>query len=121
MPTAAQRERTQMRTKLYTGHMIPMGGRGGAPIPESSADASRPGLIQMWPIYLGMELAAAKPTLSLPDVAAMMELQQAPAFHALAARQLSENELATALGLAVPRRSRQSSSVPPSPRRKVAS
>ena len=95
MPTAAQRERTQMRTKLYTGHMIPMGGRGGAPIPESNADASRPGLIQMWPIYLDMELAAAKPTLSLPDVAAMLEQQQAPAFHALAARQLSENELAT--------------------------
>ena len=95
MPTAAQRERTQMRTKLYSGHMIPMGGRGGAPIPESNADASRPGLIQMWPIYLDMELAAAKPTLSLPDVAAMLEQQQAPAFHALAARQLSENELAT--------------------------
>ena len=74
-----------MRTKLYTGHMIPMGGRGGAPIPESSADASRPGLIQMWPIYLDMELAAAKPTLSLPDVAAMLEQQQMPAFNALAA------------------------------------
>ena len=45
MPTAAQRERTQMRTKLYTGHTIIMGGRGGAPIPESSADAERPGLV----------------------------------------------------------------------------
>ncbi len=41
MTTAAQRERTQLRTKLYTGCMIPGShGRGGARIPESSREAN---------------------------------------------------------------------------------
>ena len=55
MPTTAQRERTQLRTKLYSGHEVPGSGRGGGIIPESRADASHPGLVQMWPKYLAME------------------------------------------------------------------
>ena len=56
MTTAAQRERTPMRTKLYTGCMIPGShGRSGARIPESSRDAARPGLVQLWPAYLDKE------------------------------------------------------------------
>ena len=42
MTTPAQRERTQLRTKLYTGRQIPSKGRGGGDIDESD-------LLQMWP------------------------------------------------------------------------
>ena len=95
MTTAAQRERTQLRTKLYTGCMIPGShGRGGARIPESSRDAARPGLVQLWPAYLDKERAAAKPTLTLVGVKAMLEEEQTPAFKAFAPRRLSGGEVA---------------------------
>jgi len=95
MTTAAQRERTQLRTKLYTGCMIPGShGRGGARIPESSRDAARPGLVQLWPTYLDKERAAAKPTLTLVGVKAMLEEEQTPAFKAFAPRRLSGGEVA---------------------------
>ena len=87
MTTPAQRERTQLRTKLYTGRQIPNKGRGGGDIDESD-------LLQMWPKYLDMERSAAKRTLSLPDVAAMLENQQTPVFNALQPRPLSEREVA---------------------------
>ena len=87
MTTPAQRERTQLRTKLYTGRQIPSKGRGGGDIDESD-------LLQMWPKYLDMERSAAKRTLSLPDVAAMLENQQTPVFNALQPRPLSEREVA---------------------------
>ena len=60
MATPAQRERTQLRRQ------IPNKGRGGGDIDESD-------LLQMWPKYLDMERSAAKRTLSLPDVAVMLE------------------------------------------------
>ena len=95
MTTAAQRERTQLRTKLYTGCMIPGShGRGGARIPESSRDAARPGLVQLWPAYLDKERAAAKPTLTLVGVKAMLEEEQTPDFKAFAPRRLSGGEMA---------------------------
>ena len=87
MTTPAQRERTQLRTKLYTGRQIPNKGRGGGDIDESD-------LLQMWPKHLDMERSAAKRTLSLPDVAAMLENQQTPVFNALQPRPLSEREVA---------------------------
>ena len=93
MTTIAQRERTQMRTKLYTGHMMVTNGRGGQPIPESCANERKPGLVQMWSKYLTSELAASKPTLSLPDVATMLEQRQTPRFHAMVPRDLSEAEV----------------------------
>ena len=87
MTTPAQRERTQLRTKLFTGRQIRSKGRGGGDIDESD-------LLQMWPKYLDMERSAAKRTLSLPDVAAMLENQQTPVFNALQPRPLSEREVA---------------------------
>ena len=68
-PTDEQKERTALRTKLYSGCTLVFAGRGGVPIPESCADKRKPGLVEMWPKYLTVELAASKPTLSLPDVA----------------------------------------------------
>ena len=41
------------------------------------------------------EHAAAKPTLTLPGVATMLETHQTPAFHAMVPRTLSESETAT--------------------------
>ena len=75
MTILAQRERTQLRTKLYTGRQIPNKGRGGGDIDESD-------LLQMWPKFLDMERSAAKPSLTLPGIAAMLEARQTPAFHA---------------------------------------
>jgi len=86
-------DRKLYRQKLYAARTPLYGGRGGVAIPESSADARRPGLVQMWPLYLDAELAAAKPTLSLPDVAAMLEQRATPQFHGFAPRPLSENEV----------------------------
>ena len=108
MTTAVQRERTQMRTKLYTGCMIHGShGRGGARILESSRDASRPGLVQLWPTYLDKERAAAKPTLTLVGVKAMLEEEQTPAFKAFAprawyekAQQQENNDLGDAVAAA---------------------
>ena len=88
MPSPAQRERTQLRTKLYTGHMIPSNGRGGGGIDESD-------LLPMWPKHLDMEHAAAKPTLTLPDIAAMLGTHKTPAFHAMVPRTLSGSEITT--------------------------
>ena len=87
MTTPAQRERTQLRTKLYTRRQIPSNGRGGGDIDESD-------LLQMWPRLLDMEHLAAKPSLTLPGIAAMLEARQTPAFHAMAPRPLSEHEVA---------------------------
>ena len=49
MPTDAQRERTLMRMKCYTGYTKPDNGRGRVPVPVSSASATKLGLVQMWP------------------------------------------------------------------------
>jgi hypothetical protein len=87
MTTPAQRERTQLRTKLYIRRQIPSNGGGGGDIDESD-------LLQMWPKFLDMERSAAKPTLTLPGIAAMLEARQTPAFHAMAPRPLSEHEVA---------------------------
>ena len=87
MKTPAQRERTQLRTKLYTRRHIPSNGRGGGDIDESD-------LRQMWPKFLDTERSPAKPTLTLPGIAAMLEARQTPAFHAMAPRPLSEREIA---------------------------
>ena len=86
MTTPAQRERTQLRTKLYTRRQIPSNGRGGGDIDESD-------LLQMWPKFLDMERSAAKPTLTLPGVAAMLEARQTPAFHAMAPRRCLSTKL----------------------------
>ena len=72
MTTPAQRERTQLRTKLYTHRRIPSTGRGGGNIDESD-------LLQLWPKLLDTERSAAKPSLTL---------------HAMAPRPLSEHEVA---------------------------
>ena len=72
MTTPAQRERTQLRTKLYTRRRIPSTGRGGGNIDESD-------LLQLWPKLLDMERSAAKHSLTL---------------HAMAPRPLSEHEVA---------------------------
>ena len=93
MTTTAQRERTETRSKLYTGHSKVVNGRGGAPIPESSTDERKPGLVQMWSKYLTSELAASKPTLSLPDVATMLEQRKTPRFNAMVPRDLSDAEI----------------------------
>ena len=89
MTTAAQRERTDLRQKLYTGRMTPGSGRGGLEIPVSSRDARRPGRVQLWPTYLDHERTAAKPTLTLVGVKAMLEEKHTPAFKAFARRPLS--------------------------------
>ena len=67
MPTAAQRDRTQMRQKLSTGQYRAVDGRGCGPVPESQSRDGKPGLVQLWPQYLNAEFAAAKPTLTMPD------------------------------------------------------
>ena len=54
MTTPVQRERTLLRTKLYTRRQIPSNGRGGGDIDESD-------FLQMWPELLDMERSAAKP------------------------------------------------------------
>ena len=46
----------------------------------------------MWPILIDMGRSAAKPSLTLPGIAAMLEARQTPAFHAMAPRPLSEHE-----------------------------
>ena len=93
MTTADRFERTALRIKLYTCHTLVRYGRGGARIPESYADESKPGLVQMWPKYLTSELAASKPTLSLPDVAAMLEHRETPKYNAMVPRDLSDAEV----------------------------
>ena len=70
--------RNELRIKLYTRRTKVANGRGGASVPESCTDERKPGLIQMWPKYLTSERAASKPTLSLPDVAAMLEHRKTP-------------------------------------------
>ena len=94
MTTADRFERTALRIKLYTCHTLVRYGRGGARIPESYADESKPGLVQMWPKYLTSELAASKPTLSLPDVAAMLEHRKTPKYNSIKRRSLTDSEVA---------------------------
>ena len=94
MKTPAQRERTQLRKKLYTGRMIPANGRGGLAIPESSPDGARPGLVQLWPTYLDSERAAARPTLTMVGVSGMLDQEQTPAFKGFTPRMLSSGEVA---------------------------
>ena len=93
MTTAAQRERTDLRQKLYTGRMTPGSGRGGLEIPESSCDARRPGRVQLWPTYLDHERTAAKPTLTLVGVKEMLDEEKTPAFKGFAPRPLSSGEV----------------------------
>jgi len=94
MTTTAQRKRTELRTKLYTGCMIPGShGRGGDAIEEGSTDVTRPGLVQMWPTYLDLERRAAKNRLTMLGVAHMLDKQKTPAFNTLPPRPLSENEV----------------------------
>ena len=88
MPTKAQLRRTMMRQQLYTGCTRVRGGRGGSVILESR-------LLQMWPEYLDMEHVAAKPVLTLADVAAMHKQKQTPQFNDFPPRRLSCQELAT--------------------------
>ena len=91
--TDTQNERKHLRANLYTGHMTAGSGRGGAKIQESSADEKKPGLVQMWPKYLDMEINASKPTLTLPDVNDMIDRRKTPRFHAMVPRDLSGAEL----------------------------
>ena len=79
MTTDIQRERTALRTKLCTGCMVAANGRGGSKILESSASTDRPGLVQMWPLYLDLEIGAARPTLALADLLVSL-LSQGAAF-----------------------------------------
>ena len=85
--------RNELRIKLYTGRTKVANGRGGAPIPESCADERKPGLVEMWPKYLTSELAASNPTLSLPDVAAMLEHRETPKYNAMVPRLLADAEV----------------------------
>jgi len=80
-------DRKRLRQQVYTALTTVVQGRGGDDITESR-------LLQMWPQYLDVERAAAKPTLSLADVAAMLEGKQTPQYHAMRPRDLSEAELA---------------------------
>ena len=84
---ASSFDRNNGRQKLYTGQTRVVNGRGGGPVPE-------PDLIETWPVYLDAELAAPKPTISLPDVADMLEAKQTPTYNAMKPRALSEAELA---------------------------
>ena len=92
MPTAAQRERTQMRQVLYTGKHRAADGRGG-PVAESQSRDGKPGLIQLWPQYLDAEFAAAKPTLTMPDVRCMIEQVATPRYHNMDSRPLADAEV----------------------------
>lgn len=78
--------RTEMRQQLYAGCTRVKDGRPGVDIPTSR-------LLEMWPKYLDIERAAAKPTLTLTDVAAMLEEKETPRFNALLPRKLCEEEL----------------------------
>ena len=86
-------ERKVLRARLYKGYTaVTQDGRGGSKILESTAESSRPGLLQLWPLYLDVELAAAKPTLALADVKSMLDDKHTPSHHGFAPRSLSENE-----------------------------
>ena len=96
MTTSAQRERTVLRIKVYTGCMVPgSNGRGGASIPESCADINRPGLVQMWPLDLDKEIDTAKPTLALVDLQAILEAEEptTPRFGNMQPRPLAPAEV----------------------------
>ena len=88
-----QNMRNEFRIKLFTGCTKLLVGRGGAPIPESCADERKPGLVEMWPQYLTSERAASKPTLSLPDVAAMLEHRETPKYNTMVPRLLTDAEV----------------------------
>ena len=83
MPTPAQRERTEMREKLYACKT-----RGGGDVCELAR-------VQLWPLYLEIELRAAKPTLTLAGMAVMIEEEQTPAFGKFPQRPLTQPELVT--------------------------
>ena len=72
---------------LYTARTRVVDGRGGVEVAENI-------LVQTWPRYLGVELGAAKPTLSLPDVKQMVADRLTPRYHAMEPRPLSVAEAA---------------------------
>ena len=76
--TPAQRERTEMRRKLHTAQHRVVDGRGGGPVSESYSKDGKPGLVQLWPQFLDADFAAAKPTLSIPDVEHMIKQRKTP-------------------------------------------
>ena len=60
------------RQMLYTGRTLVKAGRGGAELPLADR-------CKMWPDHLDKKLAAARPTLTLPDVEAMLESESSSA------------------------------------------
>ena len=82
-----------MRRKLYTAKHRVVGGEGGRPVPESSSNNGKSGLVQLWPLFLDQEFQVARPSLSMPDVKHMIDCRETPRYHDMPPRQLSDAEV----------------------------
>ena len=50
-------------------------------------------LVQKWPTYLGLELGSARPTLTLPDIAQIIEDRRTPEYNDMQSRPLVDAEV----------------------------
>ena len=85
--TVAQRQRANMRTKLFTGNNLPQSnGRGEGPLSEAT-------LAELWPTYLTSERTATRPTLFMRGIQEMIAEKKTPGFRKYQPRELSEVEV----------------------------
>ena len=85
-PTSGQNRRRELRIKLYTGRTKVVQSYGGRPIPPSSDDKKRPGLVQMWPVFLNLDRPSNE------AVKEMLDSRQTPRFNGIVPRGLEEVE-----------------------------
>ena len=86
MPSSSQRQRTDLRQKLYGAVARTPDADGGGVVDHVFA-------MNAWPKFLDIEFAAARPTLHLPDVKHMLETQTTPLFNSMEPRTLADCEI----------------------------